>query len=303
LPGDPARGRGGAPAPGDDRRGGRDGGDGAVTNGGEGVTSGGGRRAFLLAWLVFAGVAGVYAAVNAASVIADRASLGRAVPAWEPWSWEMTSFAAWLAVAPFVFAAADRLRPPRLSPVAGAAVHLALSVPASLAHVGLMIALRMAIYAAAGSAYRQPGSAADILIYEYRKDLITYAILVATFLLVRRLIAPPAAPPAQGGDFRLEVRDGSRTAWLAPEDVEWAQSAGNYVELHGGFGTLLHRETLAALEEALAPRGFRRIHRSRIVRSAPIRAIETRPSGDFDVTLESGERLAGSRRFRARLQS
>jgi DNA-binding LytR/AlgR family response regulator len=303
LPGDPARGGGGAPAPGDGRRGGRDGEDGAVTNGGQGVTSGGGRRAFLMAWLAFAGVAGLYAAVNAVSVIADRASLGRAVPAWEPWSWEMTSFAAWLAVAPFVFAGADRLRPPRLGWAAVAAAHLLLSVLASLAHVGLMIALRMTIYAAAGGAYRQPGSAADILIYEYRKDLITYAILVAMFLLMRRLLAPSAASPAQGGDFRLEVRDGSRTAWLAPEDVEWAQSAGNYVELHGRFGTLLHRETLAALEEALAPRGFRRIHRSRIVRSAAVRAIETRPSGDFDVTLESGERLAGSRRFRARLQA
>jgi hypothetical protein len=38
------------------------------------------------------------------------------------------------------------------------------------------------------------------------------------------------------------------------------------------------------------------------VRSSAVRSIETRPSGDFDVTLESGERLAGSRRFRGRLQ-
>ncbi len=273
-----------------------------MTNGGESVTNGGERRAFLVAWLAFAVVAGLYAAVNAASVIADRASLGRAVPAWEPWSWEMTSFAAWLAVAPFVFAAAARFRPPRLGWLAAAAVHLLLSVLASLAHVGLMVGLRMTIYAAAGSAYRQPGSAMDILVYEYRKDLITYAILVGAFLLVRRLLAP--APGSLIGEegFRIEVRDGSRTAWLAPEDVEWAQAAGNYVELHGRFGSLLHRETLAALEEALAPRGFRRIHRSRIVRSSAVRSIETRPSGDFEVTLESGERLAGSRRFRGRLQ-
>lgn len=274
-----------------------------MTNGGDGVTSGGGRRRFLVAWLAFAAVAGLYAAVNAASVIADRASLGRPVPAWEPWSWEMTSYAAWLAVAPFVFAAAARFRPPRLGWPATAIVHLLLSLLASLAHVGLMVGMRMTIYAAAGSAYRQPGSAADILIYEYRKDLITYAILVAMFLLAGRLFGPVAAPAAEGEPFRLEVRDGSRTAWLAPEDVEWAQAAGNYVELHGRFGTLLHRETLAALEEALASHGFRRIHRSRIVRAAAVRAIETRSSGDFDLTLESGDRLAGSRRFRGRLQA
>jgi hypothetical protein len=30
--------------------------------------------------------------------------------------------------------------------------------------------------------------------------------------------------------------------------------------------------------------------------------VETKASGDFELTLESGERLAGSRRFRGRLQ-
>jgi DNA-binding LytR/AlgR family response regulator len=140
-----------------------------------------------------------------------------------------------------------------------------------------------------------------VLLYEYRKDLLTYAVLALLLTLARRFAAPAAAPPPDAG-FRLEVRDGSRTSWLAPEDIEWAQAAGNYVELHGRFGTRLHRETLATLEATLAPHGFRRIHRSRLVRAAAVREVEGKASGDFEVTLESGERLAGSRRFRARLQ-
>jgi hypothetical protein len=33
-----------------------------------------------------------------------------------------------------------------------------------------------------------------------------------------------------------------------------------------------------------------------------VREVETKASGDFELILESGERLIGSRRYRARLQ-
>jgi DNA-binding LytR/AlgR family response regulator len=265
-----------------------------VTNGGAGE-----RRRWLYAWLAFFGIGLAFAIVNAASVIDERAALGRPVAAWQPWVWELTSLAAMLLFAPLVFAAAARFRPPRFGVPQALALHLGCSVIFSLAHVGLMLALRKLIYAAAGDTYDFAGPIGDVLVYEYRKDLITYAAAALTFLLIGRALGPTAPEAAQ--PFRIEVRDGSRTVWLAPEDVEWAQSAGNYVELHGPFGTLLHRETLASLEETLAPRGFRRIHRSRLVRAAAVRSVSTRPSGDFDVSLASGEQIAGSRRFRDRL--
>ncbi|HEX8574041.1 MAG TPA: LytTR family DNA-binding domain-containing protein [Allosphingosinicella sp.] len=270
-----------------------------MTSGDPGGTSGAERQGWWLPWLLFALIGGINAAVNATSVVDDLARLGHPVPAWEPWTWELTSLAAWLALAPVVFAAAAQLRPPRFGWPAALAAHALLSVAVSLAHVGFMMAARMSVYAAFGGAYRFAGSVPGVLLYEYRKDLVTYLLLALLLALARR-IAPAA--PAPGEDFRLEVRDGSRTSWLAPEDIEWAQAAGNYVELHGRFGARLHRETLAALEATLAPHGFRRIHRSRLVRAAAVREVETKASGDFELTLESGERLAGSRRFRTRLQ-
>ena len=270
-----------------------------MTNGGGSGTSGGRRRILALAWLVFAALGLAFAAVNAASELDERARLGRPVDTWEPWVWELTSLAGFLAVAPFVLLASQRLRPPRLSWPATFGVHLLLSVAFSLAHVGLMVGLRHAIYAAMADSYSGVGSLAGMLVYEYRKDLITYAVLALLPHLVARIAeSRHPAPSAAAAEHRIEVRDGSRTLRLAPSEIELAQAAGNYVELSGAFGTLLHRQTLASLEAELQPHGFARVHRSRIVRAAAIRAIDTRPSGDFEVRLESGATVGGSRRYR-----
>ena len=178
---------------------------------------------------------------------------------------------------------------------------LLLSVPASGIHIGLMIVLRHIVYGFTGGDYDGGAPLVEIVAYEYRKDLVTYAALVLLPPVVRGLLQERRGAQARPDDFRLEVRDGSRTVRLLPADIEWAQAAGNYVELFGAFGALLHRRTLAALEGELAPYGFRRIHRARIVRTGAVRAIEARPSGDFEVVLASGVRLAGSRRYRDQL--
>ena len=253
------------------------------------------------AWLAIAGFGLLHVVVNAASVIDERRRAGQRIDGWEPWVWEGSSTLVWLALLPLIFIAARRLQPPRLPVAAAAGIHLALTVPFSLAHVGLMNAIRIGIYAALGQTYAPRQPLAEILLYEYRKDLITYLLLVGFFLLFERVVRPQPAPADRGERYRIEVRDGSRTRWLEPDEVEWAQAAGNYVELNGAFGTLLHRRTLAALEAELAGHGFVRVHRSRLVRADAVRAVETRQSGDFDLLLASGARIAGSRRFRDRL--
>jgi DNA-binding LytR/AlgR family response regulator len=58
---------------------------------------------------------------------------------------------------------------------------------------------------------------------------------------------------------------------------------------------------MADIEAELAPCGFVRVHRSRLVRRAAIASTETRQSGDFDIILRSGAVLSGSRRFRRNL--
>lgn len=271
-----------------------------MTNGGESVASGE-RRSRRLALAIFFAVGLAFAIVNALSELDERARAGRPVEAWEPWCWELTSFLSFLLLAPFIFRLSERLWPPRIGWPAAIGAHLLLSIPASIAHSLIMIALREGIYAAMGQRYDYGGDdLGAVLVYEYRKDLISYAVLVSLPHVARRLLEVRQAP-ARGGTYRIEVRDGSRTRWLDPAEVEWAQAAGNYVELFGAFGTILHRRTLAALADELKPHGFARIHRSRIVRKAAINATETKPSGDFDVTLASGATIGGSRRYRDEL--
>lgn len=273
-----------------------------MTSGGVGVTNGTERRSRLLAWLIFAGVGLAFAVVNAVSVADERGRIGRPVESWQPWSWELTSLASFLIIAPAIIWLSQRLRPPRLAWPAAVGIHLLLTIPASLLHVAVMTAFRHAIYAALGDTYSGGGSMFDVLLYEYRKDLITYAALALLPHLTARLLIDPQRRPLGTTEHRLVVRDGTRRLRLMPREIDWAQAAGNYVELHGRFGTVLHRETLVAMEKELGPHGFARIHRRRIVRGAAVTAVDTNPSGDFEITLASGVKVSGSRRYRANLE-
>lgn len=270
-----------------------------MTNGWVRLTSGwhrSGKVRLAGALLAFAAIAILQAIVNALSLIDERTSSGEPVPAWEIWTWELTSMVSWILLAPAIFVAVRRLRPPRFTLLAALGAHLAASVIVSLIHVVLMQAVRMYVYRLAGSEYG--GTISGAFLYEYRKDLVTYVLVVIFYLLFERVTRPA---PTDTESFRIEVRDGSRVHWVAPNEVDWAQAAGNYVELHGAFGSVLHRQTLTALEQTLALHGFVRVQRSRIVRKQAVAGIETRPSGDFDIIMASGERLGGSRRYRANL--
>lgn len=271
------------------------------TSGGAGGASGsaapGWRRPATLTLLAFAGFGLVYMVVNATSMIDERQALGQPVAAWKPWVWEATSFIAWLALLPLMIALTARFA--MLAPIRALAGHAFAFPLISLAHSGLMIALRHLAYLATAESYRVSGPVAQMLVYEMRKDGITYGSVTLAFLLIRRLVAPAEAPLVPPEPALIEVRDGSNTIWLRPDEIDWIAAAGNYVELHGPFGTRLARRTLVEMEAELAGQGFVRVHRSRLVRRAAVASIDTRQSGDFDLVLRSGVQVAGSRRYRA----
>lgn len=270
-----------------------------MTSGGKSVTVG--KTPFRLGpWAAIAIVAIPVVIVNATSDLIEMQRAGLRVHPAEPFIWEITSALVLVLMAPLVGMATRRwtLAGPRL-PVS-LLIHAGLTVPFTLVHLGGTLPLRSLAYWAYGRSYDFFGGEIWLpLIYEWRKDVLTYAIFAATYAafswLAARQIDPDAAPE------RIEIRDGGRTFFIAPPDLFYAEAAGNYVNLHTATGVRLVRGTLAAWEKRLTSQGFVRIHRSRIVNRAHIEAIRPTAAGDFEVTLSNGQKLAGSRRFRAGL--
>lgn len=269
------------------------------TGGSQSGTNGGLDRRDRIALVTVASATLMVAVVNALSITDEMTEAGLKIDRWEPWVWELTSAVFWILIALPLIRLLRRVRPPRTGwPVAIAAI-LLLSVPVCALHMGFLALSRSGFYAALGLSYSYDWSWSQT-VYEWRKDLLSVAIFAILSFVVDQLTAEPAAAPPQA--FRLEVRDGSRTLWLAPADIERVEAAGNYVELVTATGAVLHRATLATVAEQLAPHGFVRIHRSRLVRRDAVTAVTTTASGDFEAQLASGTTVAGSRRFRADLK-
>jgi two-component system, LytTR family, response regulator len=99
----------------------------------------------------------------------------------------------------------------------------------------------------------------------------------------------------------VAVKSKGRVRLVPVEEIDWFESAGNYVRLHAASERFLLRQTMNGLEEKLDPTRFIRIHRATIVNLRRIR--DTRPAshGDHVVVLHDGTQLQMSRVYRERL--
>lgn len=97
---------------------------------------------------------------------------------------------------------------------------------------------------------------------------------------------------------RLALREQGRVTFLKPEEIDWAESEGNYVRLHTGKKSFLLRDTMASLETRLAARKFLRISRSALVNLERVKEWQPLFHGDSMLLLDDGTRLAVSRVFR-----
>ncbi|WP_447761022.1 LytTR family DNA-binding domain-containing protein [Sphingopyxis panaciterrae] len=242
---------------------------------------------------------------NVYSYIADRSALGDQVNPLYAWLYESTSLAAWMIMLIPCWFAVRAIRPPRVGWLWASLLHLLLVIPLSFGHIALMVAFRLLAWWVMGDHYEFNSPDGTPTTYELRKDVATYVELVLTVFLIQWLVARYAAPAPETlptAPLTLAVGDGSVTHHLPIAEIEHVAAAGNYVEIAWRGQRLLHRATLTAIEEELASAGFARIHRSRLVRKDAVRRVVTQKSGDFDVEMESGETLRGSRRFRENVE-
>jgi hypothetical protein len=267
-----------------------------VTSGSDSGTSGE-PRLRLGPWGAVALVGAAVALVNATSGIMERDDVK-----WiEPVLWEVTSAVVIVAIAPAIGWAVRRWPFRADNLVVTGLIHLGLTVPYALVHILAIFALRETAYWAAGERYGFFDNGVGVtVLYEWRKDVLSYAAIAAVYWWFQRRAERP--PPERPGDSRIEIRDGGAAVFLAPGDILFVEAAGNYVTFNTAARTYLVRGTLASWEARLAARGFVRVHRSHVVNRTRIASFKPTASGDLEITLDNGRRLAGSRRYREALE-
>jgi two-component system LytT family response regulator len=100
---------------------------------------------------------------------------------------------------------------------------------------------------------------------------------------------------------RLVIRSIGRVQFVDVAQIDWLEASGNYVEVHAGDQSFLHRERLRVLEQQLDPAAFIRIHRSIIVHRPAVKELRPLAGGDYSVRLAAGPPLRLSRTYRAAL--
>jgi len=106
----------------------------------------------------------------------------------------------------------------------------------------------------------------------------------------------------RGARTRYVVRRGKVHYFVPVDQVDYIDSAENYLQLHVGDRAHLARGTLKEAEEELDPAAFVRIHRSTIVAVDRVVAVRRHESGVHVVQLRTGAKLRGSRQYADRVR-
>jgi two-component system, LytTR family, response regulator len=105
-------------------------------------------------------------------------------------------------------------------------------------------------------------------------------------------------PPPPERLARIPIRNGERVVFVKVENIDYVESAGNYVIVHAGKENHVVRETLTALEEKLDPRQFLRISRSTLVNMDQVKELQPLFKGEHAVLLTNGKQLTMTRGIR-----
>ena len=236
---------------------------------------------------------------------------GRFVNLWQPFCWEISSIVVLLALIPVGIFINDRwLSSLRLKWRLG--LHALATLPFSVVHILGMVAIRKFWYDIMGSHYSFGNLPLEFL-YEYRKDAqayLTIALVIFGYRLILRRMQGEASYLAENDDAgkitdaeavptpeRLLIKKLGREFLIQTRDIEWVEASGNYANLHIKNSVYPMRITMDKLEKLL-PENFARIHRSTIVNLNQVKQLEALDSGDYEISLHSGMKLALSRRYR-----
>lgn len=174
----------------------------------------------------------------------------------------------------------------------------------SLLHVVGMVGLRKLIWALVGDEYSFSPWLLG-LVYELRKDLLTFLVITTSFYAYRFIIDRLQGEAQFLGVESPEKSTNARTQFLVKmldreylvqvDDIDWVQSASNYVVLHCGNRSYPMRQTMKRLSEELESPRFQRVHRTAIVNLEKVEFLQDK--GETSVALYSGVNVPVSKTY------
>ena len=101
----------------------------------------------------------------------------------------------------------------------------------------------------------------------------------------------------------LTVRETGGPLVVPVDQIDWIEADDYCTRIHSGRRRPLVRSSLQSLLEELGGDGFMRAHRSSIINITRVRDVRSRPSGDAEALLASGERVEVGRSYRPQLEN
>jgi len=255
-------------------------------------------RPLLAQWLLWSAISLISCTVNVLSILHEADRQGEAITAWKPWLYEMSSFTGWSLTLLLLLPWNEGMARRGLGQPLRLAAYGAASLVCSALHVGIMVGLRKAVFWLTGGFY-DFGRTSPEFLYEYRKDLVSFLLVVGVALFWRRRPKPqilaspsPTAEPA----FLVPGRDGEML--VRAGEIDWIEAQGNYVALHVSGQERLLRQTLKEIEAKLADMAFIRTHRSALVNLRRVKGITKTELGEVRVEFANRDSapLSASRR-------
>jgi LytTr DNA-binding domain len=283
------------------------------------------RRLFRWQMLLCFLLLGVAALNNSFTVVADWARSGKHLPLIVALVWEVSSNILWWLLVPLLGWWLSRFPLSRRLWWRSVPAHLLATVPASLLHTVGMVTLRKLAYLSRGTHY-DFGAFWENWLYEYRKDFVTYWLLLTLVLAFRfyglwrdardqkaeAAPAPvaaasepaplPAAARIEPRQDRLVVRRLNREFILDSAQIDRLEADGNYVVVYAEGQCYRLRESLDGLARRLGEHRFARVHRTHVVNIDRVREIQPWDHGDYRILLKDGSFVNFSRRYRTRLE-
>jgi len=101
---------------------------------------------------------------------------------------------------------------------------------------------------------------------------------------------------------KIAIKTKGRIVFVAPAELVSAKAEGNYVLLQLRSGTHLLREQISVLSEKLRPYGFIRIHRSVLINTSYVTAMEPLFTGEYLLRMKDGAEFNVTRTYKRNLK-